>query len=74
MINVQISCDWCGSRVPKASHTRIRSPKSDRREPTDLCGDCADELLETMGMLPPSLPGMSPTELKANDQAAAKQN
>jgi hypothetical protein len=73
-IQVLITCDKCGARVPRSSHSRIRWPKTEKRAPTDLCLDCADEMAEQMGLIAPRLPGMKPSELAKNDQAAAERN
>jgi hypothetical protein len=65
-IVVTITCDKCGARVPRSSHSRIKWPKTEKRAATDLCGDCADEIAEQMGLIAPHLPGMKPSELAKN--------
>jgi hypothetical protein len=69
-MNITILCDRCHKRVAKASHTRIKwSREPDRRDPTDLCPECRDDLLEHLGILPPTLPGMKPSEMAKNNPA-----
>jgi hypothetical protein len=49
-----IKCDRCGSRIGKASRTRIRwSVEPARREPVDLCPDCALVVLVVIGKAAP---------------------
>lgn len=64
--SVTITCDKCHARMGKASHTQIRwSKQPSRRDPLDLCPECRDSLMEHLGILPPSLPGFSPSEMAA---------
>lgn len=48
-----IVCDSCGSRIGKASRTKIRFAREPYRvEPTDLCPDCAHLVLVAIGKAP----------------------
>ena len=49
-----IKCDRCGSRVGKASRTRIRfGAQPFRREPMDACPDCSQLILVALGKAQP---------------------
>ena len=44
-----VTCDSCGSRIGKASRTRVRfSAQPQRREPLDACPDCAAKIIAAM--------------------------
>jgi hypothetical protein len=53
---ITIVCDVCSARTAAAFRTKVRwSRESRRKTATDLCQDCADELLERWGQLPKPL-------------------